>query len=572
MQPLRFPRLLATCALLLTLAGPLCAQTNWTVRHEAAGTGGEFLWGVVEGANGIVTVGTGGKILHSADGRLWATRSSGFTGWLVAVAYGNGRYVAVGEGGAILTSPDGVTWARVAASGTTARLNNVLFAQNRFVAVGESGTLVTSVDGLAWSSLASGVGTAWLHGLAFGDGVWLTTGQGGAVSLSTDGVRWTRQTNSSVQDLEAVAFISLIRYVSDDGNHTFLSRTFLTVGAPGVALWCTYGVFTYENSPADNRTNFVTSSPLHLDYTLTPPSYVGGTASPARLRSLTNATDVLLATGEGGTVLSATSPHGPWKKVAVPTTKNLVAAGLVQGGFLLVGENETILQSEVIYHSRLGNLSTRGVASAGSGAMIAGTVIAGPRPAAILIRGLGPALTGFGVSGALADPVLTVFDQRGNPVATNSGWSTAPNAAFIAASAGTAGAFPLAPGSRDAALLLSLAPGNYTFQLGSAGNSAGNALIEAYILDTIDGTSPRPVNLATRGTVGTGDDLLIAGLVVQGQSARTVLVRGVGPGLGAFGVPGTLPDPLLKIIAADGTELATNDNWSQPTATAGRTF
>ncbi len=566
---------LAAPVLLAVFLSPLGAQTTWTIRHQATGTGGEFLWGVTEGATGIVAVGTGGKILHSGDGRLWVPRPSGFSGWLVAVAYGNGRYVTVGEGGTILSSPDGVAWTRVAASGTTARLNNVLFAQNRFVAVGESGTIVTSLDGTTWRAVASGAGQFWLHGLAYGEGFWITTGQSGVIATSTDGTLWSPQRNDNAgptpgvaQDLEAVAFSSSLRSVSDDGVTVSSYLRFLAVGAGNIAMWCSVYTSTNSSAPAANQTTFATSVPLHLDFTLPKAVYVGGTGTTARLRSLTKTTSVLLATGEGGTVLSATSPHGPWKKVAVPTTNNLVAAGFVQGGFVLVGENETILQSEVIYHSRLGNLSTRGVTSAGAGTMIAGTIIHGTRPAQILLRGIGPALSGFGVPGALGDSVLSVYDRFGTVIATNSGWSTASNAPAIAPAIANAsaavGAFPLSPNTRDAALLLPLAPGNYTFQLGSAASSSGNALIEAYNLDAIDATSSRAVNIATRGTVGTGDIILIAGLVVQGQSSRTVLVRGVGPGLAAFGVPGTLADPLLKVLASDGTEIAANDNWSNP--------
>ena len=73
-------------------------------------------------------------------------------------------------------------------------------------------------------------------------------------------------------------------------------------------------------------------------------------------------------------------------------------------------------------------------------------------------------------------------------------------------------------------------------------------------------SSARLVNIATRGQVGTDANILIGGFSIGGGS-KTVLVRAVGPGLGAFGVPGTLSDPLLEIVDSAGVTVASNDNW-----------
>jgi hypothetical protein len=269
-------------------------------------------------------------------------------------------------------------------------------------------------------------------------------------------------------------------------------------------------------------------------------------------------------------VLTAPGPNGPWTSVNLNTRENLVGGGFVQGTLLLVGENETIFQSEQLFTSRLSNVSTRGLASSGSGTMIAGTFIEGTRPKQMLVRGAGPALTQFGVTGALVDPVLTVFDARNGRIASNTGWSTNLNAAEIAAAASANGAFAFAANSRDSALLVTLNPGAYTFQLTSASGATGNALIEAYDLDAISNPTARAVNLSTRGQVGVGDAVLTAGLVVQGQSSRTLLIRGIGPTLANFGVSGALADPVIRVLAANGTALATNDNWSTTTLVNGR--
>lgn len=72
--------------------------------------------------------------------------------------------------------------------------------------------------------------------------------------------------------------------------------------------------------------------------------------------------------------------------------------------------------------------------------------------------------------------------------------------------------------------------------------------------------NPRLINLAVRGQVGTGADVLIAGFVVS-EGTKKVVVRGVGPGLEAFSVPGFLADPIVTVYDASSNALATNDSW-----------
>ena len=105
----------------------------------------------------------------------------------------------------------------------------------------------------------------------------------------------------------------------------------------------------------------------------------------------------------------------------------------------------------------------------------------GPETKRVLIRGIGPALTGFGVTGALVDPVLSLLNGS-TTVATNDNWSTQANAADIVTATAQAGGFALASGSRDAVLLVTLAPGAYTVQLAGVGGTTGVGLIEAYEL------------------------------------------------------------------------------------------
>jgi hypothetical protein len=550
------PLLCAFC-LLCVLTKPVHAQLAWTLRHQNT-VGGEFLWSVTEGNAGIVAVGTHGKILHSVDAKTWTTRNSGFDGWLVAVTYGSGRYIAVGESGTILSSTDAITWRRVAASGTTARLNNVLFGSDRFVAVGEAGVIVTSLDGERWTPvqfLGAGV-NGWLRGLAFARvntvNVWVATGEGGAMPVSFGGTNWSRFSTGTSEDAEAAVAVR-----SSTFGPANLAVELLAVGSAGNAS-------ILNVVPGFPITGY---TPTYRDPTTR--REVAGTGSAARLRTLTYGNGVFVATGENGAVLTAQSQNGPWTPLNLNTTQNLVGGGFVQGTLLLVGENETIFQSEQLFTSRLGNVSTRGLASSGSGTMIAGTYIDGTRPKQMLVRAVGPSLAQFDVSSPLADPVLSVFDAAHNRVATNTGWSTNLNSVAIAAAAAANGAFPLAANSRDSALLVTLNPGAYTFQLSSASGTAGNALIEAYDLDPVTNPMARAINLSTRGQVGS-NDVLTAGLVVQGQSSRNLLIRGIGPGLADFGVSGALVDPVVRVLAADGTLLAMNDNWSTTTLVNGR--
>jgi hypothetical protein len=547
-------RLLLLVALTLPCGALLSAQTTWTLRHQGA-VPGDFLWSVTDGNAGAVAVGDGGKILHSMDGgRTWAQRASGTTGWLVAVTYGNGRYVAVGEGGLILTSPNGIGWARVERSGTTARLNNVVFGDGKFVAIGEGGAGVLSSDGgETWQPVSTAAGTAWLHGLAFGGGRWIATGQGGVVVSSGDAIDWSRLASRTTDDLEAVALAETFTYHYGAASSTYVY--FLAIGQNGTTQVCNFSL----NQPAGGAPPSVNA------YTYLPAK----PATTARFRNLTVGNKVLLAAGDDGSVYRSPSYAGPWERLALASDKNLVGAGFVSGTLLLVGEQRTILQSEPIYTSRLGNLSTRGLAGAGSAAMIAGTVVEGFTPKQFLIRGIGPALAKFGVGNTAADPVLSVYDAGGRLIAANTGWSSAPNWGAAGAAARDIGAFELTPAAKDCALLLTLAPGAYTFQLSNAAGTPGNALVEAYDLDAL-GTATRAINVSTRGQVGTGDSILIAGLVVKGLASRTLLIRGVGPGLAPFGVPGTLADPQVRVLDAGGNIVAANDNWSDTTLANGR--
>ncbi len=217
--------------------------------------------------------------------------------------------------------------------------------------------------------------------------------------------------------------------------------------------------------------------------------------------------------------------------------------------------------------SRLINLAARAQVGTGANALIAGFVI-GPGPEKnILLRATGPALAAapFGVTGTLADPVLTVFgpDSTTRIAATNDNWSANDAATFTAT-----GAFALPAGSRDAALIARLAPGAYTAQVTGTTNTTGVALVEIY--DADPAASSRLINTAVRAQVGTGASILIPGLVVSAGAPKNVLIRAVGPTLGAapFNIPGVLAQPVVTLFSGPQA-VATNAAWNAaPNATA----
>ena len=209
--------------------------------------------------------------------------------------------------------------------------------------------------------------------------------------------------------------------------------------------------------------------------------------------------------------------------------------------------------------SRLTNLSIRGDVATGEDTLIAGLTVSGPGTSTVLVRGIGPGLAPFGVAGFLPNPRLALFDARGVQLATNDDWNFAGRDA-PATTFATVGAFPLAPGSLDAAVVAALNPGTYTAQLTGAPGTRGIGLIEVYELDR--GPS-QFVNLSSRLLVGPGSSAGIVGIVVIGQRPKTLLIRGIGPTLAQFGIQYPLGDPTLQVFGHANTVVAVNDNWNR---------
>jgi uncharacterized protein (DUF1800 family) len=215
--------------------------------------------------------------------------------------------------------------------------------------------------------------------------------------------------------------------------------------------------------------------------------------------------------------------------------------------------------------SRLFNLSTRGPVGTGADIMISGLVIGPGSPETVLIRAIGPTLGGapFNVSGVLMAPQLSLYDSAGNLIQFNQGWSS-PNGTATAALMSEAGAFALAQGSADSAMVVTLAAGSYTAQVAGANGTTGVSLLEVYEVGATSSTA-RLMNLSTRGQVGTSGNIMIPGFTIgSGTGTRTLLVRAAGPSLTQLGVAGALADPTFSVVDASGNVVASNDNWGTP--------
>ncbi len=213
---------------------------------------------------------------------------------------------------------------------------------------------------------------------------------------------------------------------------------------------------------------------------------------------------------------------------------------------------------------RLINLSSRARVGSGENVLITGFVLGGSTSKQVLVRAIGPGLSGLGVQSFLANPSIRI-ERSGVLVAQNDDWGANTDPAALAAVAARIGAFAIASGSKDASLLATLEPGVYTAVV-----SGGTGVALAEIYDASENPQAdyqRLVNISSRGEVTSGENILIGGFVVTGNSPKKIMIRGVGPGLAAQGVAHPLGDPALKIYKSN-TLLAQNDNWSSDATAA----
>ena len=186
---------------------------------------------------------------------------------------------------------------------------------------------------------------------------------------------------------------------------------------------------------------------------------------------------------------------------------------------------------------------------------IGGFIITGTAPKHVLLRAIGSTLSQFGVPNPLADPVLELHGPPGFVTIINDncedGFQIPPPPGICT------------PGSGNAGIEATLAPGAYTAIVKGKNNTTGVALVEVYDLN--QGAASKLANISTRAFVRTGDNIVIAGFILGGNPPQagndTIVVRGIGPSLTGFGVPNALADPTLELRDSNGALLLANDNW-----------
>lgn len=205
------------------------------------------------------------------------------------------------------------------------------------------------------------------------------------------------------------------------------------------------------------------------------------------------------------------------------------------------------------------NLSTRMRVLTGDNVGIGGFIITGTAPKHVLLRAIGPSLTG--VPGALVDPVMELH-RPGAATITNDNWRDDPLQELAIIATGIPPANDL-----ESAIDAILNPGAYTAVIRGNNNASGVALVEVY--DLSHAVPAKLANISTRAFVSTGDDIVIAGFILGNQSGNDrIVVRGIGPSLTSLGVPGALANPTLELRDNNGSLLLGNNDWQDDPAQA----
>ena len=174
----------------------------------------------------------------------------------------------------------------------------------------------------------------------------------------------------------------------------------------------------------------------------------------------------------------------------------------------------------------------------------------------VLLRAVGPGLAPFGIS-AMADPQLELFNSSGNLIARNNDWGESAEALNVSTTTAAVGAFALAVGSTDSAMVRTLTPGSYTVRVTPASGGGGTGYLELYDADLATGPMSTVPYVAVRGRLADNRAVVIGGLGSNGRGQRSYLLRAIGP---ALGVTGVLANPALLAVR-DGTLVGNNDDW-----------
>jgi len=207
------------------------------------------------------------------------------------------------------------------------------------------------------------------------------------------------------------------------------------------------------------------------------------------------------------------------------------------------------------------NLSTRARVDTGDRVVIGGFIITGNASKKVVVRGLGPSLSRFNLSGLLLDPVLELRQANGSLILLTDNWKDNQRVQIE-------GSVYQPTDDRESVILATLQPAAYTATLSGKGQTAGIGTVEVY--DNDQEADSQLANISTRGFVQTGDNVMIGGFMLGlGSSNVRVAVRGLGPSLSQFGLSNLLADPNLELHDSNGATLASNDDWQSDPVSAG---
>lgn len=438
--------------------------------------------------------------LRSENGIVWTDVNVPF-GYYNDIASDNGRVVAAGDGGKIAVSrDDGLTWI----TGNTGR--GAFFSDEQLWHVGCGGGLIVatsdhtsfaSTDGLQWRA-------APLPPHSFSSPIRYYEGRFYRHAGEVGSGRGTVERTVTGLDWQSVL-------TSIDGCDRFNTISDLIQGPDG--LYASVKAY-YGDRP---------------EYLL----IYSSDGESWRVRSRTN----LQPFAYGGGVF-----------VAVPAqdTRRFVFPG------------NDFYAARVGAVSQLMNLSCLG--GVGPQPLTLGLTIEGEGGRQILFRASGPGLRRWGITDAVQNPTIQLFDATGTGMGANSP-SLLPLLVAETPDLASArvGAFPQTPG--DQAKLVRLRPGAYSMQAEAAGAETGRMLAELYDAQPTAVNDSSIQNLAVRNLVRPNQPVTI-GFVVRGSSPLPVLIRCAGPALARFGVQSPAPDPEFVLRDERGTAISANDNWN----------
>jgi len=267
------------------------------------------------------------------------------------------------------------------------------------------------------------------------------------------------------------------------------------------------------------------------------------------------------ATASSYSIFSTQRFHGGSYRVVVSS-----------GGAVYASETLVLrLKEAPVSTARFEALSARAPCETGDRLLILGLVLEGAGSKSTLVRSGGSVLPEDLQSQVISNPVFSLkkYDMVSKTWADqgqNDNWGEADNAAEIAQASARAGFQPFPAGSRDCAMLLRLSAGSYS-GLTSVGTGTPGIVLTEFIDLMEDLGSSRLKGISCRGFAGSGAQTMIVGFVIKGDTARTILIRGIGPGLAGQNIPSAvlMPDPKLVLFryeAGSGNRvILENDNW-----------